>query len=502
MDQGVESSIAQSLLSLSRSPNADPIMVPSTNTQQELSDSLLFGNGSGGSFGGASDLPGSTGSGSVGNPSHLKHHRRLSSTGKTRRRLSDARDAASRPSPASLSLSGLSLNSPPHTNVPLSTSFTSAIGASSPVNIAGQGQAQAATGHEGLSGSVGSVSSSIPGLHGNGLPASVDNYKSVLSGGVGSAPAGTIVKPVPIAKNGKKRGMDHKCESCSKVYRHPSCLIKHRWEHTPHWRESSKYVLSKHQQVQLLEAAAILSHLSSDSATGTSLPEDRSLWPSFLSGGTLPLPEGSCSVPATSSTRATSTGPRLHDYAISAADAVKVRPGLVVANGNGAGSVEQTNVTVKGSTPIPVPNGTEVYGYGYGYGRAASSSVGNSGGRGKSWGDQSPNPHYARSGSVPRSSGAAGASVSLPRSSLRSASSSSASGSGSGGRSGSSELEDDEEVEDEEEEENDINVDVVDVDGGISGKMRYPYEYDTGVRAGMKPMKEEEEDWEMEMDMD
>jgi hypothetical protein len=40
---------------------------------------------------------------------------------------------------------------------------------------------------------------------------------------------------------------------CKQVYRHPSCLIKHRWEHTPHWREASKFVLSKHQQVQLLE---------------------------------------------------------------------------------------------------------------------------------------------------------------------------------------------------------------------------------------------------------
>lgn len=37
------------------------------------------------------------------------------------------------------------------------------------------------------------------------------------------------------------------------VYRHPSCLIKHRWEHSPQWREASKFVLSKHQQVQLLE---------------------------------------------------------------------------------------------------------------------------------------------------------------------------------------------------------------------------------------------------------
>ena len=42
------------------------------------------------------------------------------------------------------------------------------------------------------------------------------------------------------------------------VYRHPSCLIKHRWEHTPHWREASKFLLSKHQQVQLMEVCTIV----------------------------------------------------------------------------------------------------------------------------------------------------------------------------------------------------------------------------------------------------
>ncbi|KAJ2986108.1 hypothetical protein NUW54_g9901 [Trametes sanguinea] len=75
------------------------------------------------------------------------------------------------------------------------------------------------------------------------------------------------------------------------VYRHPSCLIKHRWEHSPHWREASKFMLSKHQQVQLLEAAAILSHLAPSAAGGRSLPEDRSLWPSYMSGGLLPPPD-------------------------------------------------------------------------------------------------------------------------------------------------------------------------------------------------------------------
>jgi hypothetical protein len=42
-------------------------------------------------------------------------------------------------------------------------------------------------------------------------------------------------------------------------------------------------LLSKHQQVQVMEAAAILVH-------GTSLPPDRALWPSYMSGGSLASP--------------------------------------------------------------------------------------------------------------------------------------------------------------------------------------------------------------------
>ncbi|KDN52726.1 hypothetical protein K437DRAFT_266389 [Tilletiaria anomala UBC 951] len=72
----------------------------------------------------------------------------------------------------------------------------------------------------------------------------------------------------------------HRCESCAKVYRHPSCLIKHRWEHTVYWKEASKFLLSKHQQVQLLEAAAILVGMDSQSR---SLPEEKALWPAAVS---------------------------------------------------------------------------------------------------------------------------------------------------------------------------------------------------------------------------
>ena len=74
--------------------------------------------------------------------------------------------------------------------------------------------------------------------------------------------------------------MLHKCESFSKVYRHPSCLIKHRWEHTMYWKEASKFLMSKHQQVQLLEAAAILVGMDSNAR---SLPEEKALWPAAVS---------------------------------------------------------------------------------------------------------------------------------------------------------------------------------------------------------------------------
>lgn len=38
-------------------------------------------------------------------------------------------------------------------------------------------------------------------------------------------------------------------------YRHPSCLVKHRWEHSPHWKETAQLSMSKHQQVQMLEVS-------------------------------------------------------------------------------------------------------------------------------------------------------------------------------------------------------------------------------------------------------
>lgn len=43
-----------------------------------------------------------------------------------------------------------------------------------------------------------------------------------------------------------------------------------------YWKEASKFLMSKHQQVQLLEAAAILVGMDSNAR---SLPEEKALWP-------------------------------------------------------------------------------------------------------------------------------------------------------------------------------------------------------------------------------
>ncbi|CZS95753.1 hypothetical protein WAI453_001579 [Rhynchosporium graminicola] len=69
-----------------------------------------------------------------------------------------------------------------------------------------------------------------------------------------------------VTKDGKKAN-DLKCEKCGKGYKHSSCLSKHLWEHTPQWTLTSKLLISKHQQVQLLEAASVLVAMNQDGST-------------------------------------------------------------------------------------------------------------------------------------------------------------------------------------------------------------------------------------------
>ncbi len=53
----------------------------------------------------------------------------------------------------------------------------------------------------------------------------------------------------------------HQCEVCGKIYKHRNCLSKHRWEHHDAWEHTKKVCQTKHQQVQLLEAAQVLAEI-------------------------------------------------------------------------------------------------------------------------------------------------------------------------------------------------------------------------------------------------
>ncbi|KAL8949828.1 MAG: hypothetical protein Q9222_004093 [Ikaeria aurantiellina] len=63
---------------------------------------------------------------------------------------------------------------------------------------------------------------------------------------------------------GRRPSGELRCEKCGKGYKHSSCLTKHLWEHTPEWSLTSKLLISKHQQVQLLEAASVLVGMNQD----------------------------------------------------------------------------------------------------------------------------------------------------------------------------------------------------------------------------------------------
>lgn len=83
-----------------------------------------------------------------------------------------------------------------------------------------------------------------------------------------------------------------KCE-CGKGYKHVSSLAKHLWEHTPEWNVTSKLLISKHQQVQLLEAASILVSMNEeDEEDDADTPQDDSaVFASPQSSGQTPSPE-------------------------------------------------------------------------------------------------------------------------------------------------------------------------------------------------------------------
>ncbi|KAF2668388.1 hypothetical protein BT63DRAFT_274945 [Microthyrium microscopicum] len=123
----------------------------------------------------------------------------------------------------------------------------------------------------GSKGSYSAFASSLPAGNGFGQTTFEAKPSSAVTDGPGLATlpeAGIPVKSrarrasdgSSLAKVDGKRQVhgELRCETCGKGYKHSSCLYKHLWEHTPEWAITSKLLISKHQQVQLLEAASVL----------------------------------------------------------------------------------------------------------------------------------------------------------------------------------------------------------------------------------------------------
>lgn len=72
-----------------------------------------------------------------------------------------------------------------------------------------------------------------------------------------------VVRRISEGETGRVKE-ELRCEACGKGYKHISSLAKHLWEHTPEWNVTKKLLISKHQQVQLLEAASILVGMNHD----------------------------------------------------------------------------------------------------------------------------------------------------------------------------------------------------------------------------------------------
>ncbi len=70
-----------------------------------------------------------------------------------------------------------------------------------------------------------------------------------------------VVRRISEGESGRLKE-ELKCEACGKGYKHITSLAKHLWEHTPEWQKTKNLTTSKHQHVQMLEAASILCSLT------------------------------------------------------------------------------------------------------------------------------------------------------------------------------------------------------------------------------------------------
>ncbi|OZJ05039.1 hypothetical protein BZG36_02135 [Bifiguratus adelaidae] len=90
---------------------------------------------------------------------------------------------------------------------------------------------------------------------------SISSTVSTMSVSSNSSARGQAKREMYGGKMPKYRA-SYSCDVCGKQYKHRNCLVKHNWEHHECWETCLRFNLSKHQQVQMMEAAQILVEIS------------------------------------------------------------------------------------------------------------------------------------------------------------------------------------------------------------------------------------------------
>ncbi|KFG86208.1 putative C2H2 finger domain protein [Metarhizium anisopliae] len=145
----------------------------------------------------------------------------------------------------------------------------------------------------------------------------------------------------PLVKEPKKSNrVEVRCDKCGKSYKHSSCLTKHLWEHTPEWSFTSKLLISKHQQVQLLEAASVLVAMNDKESTAT--PPESTKDSASEPDSSSPAASGYSDHVERQSSADTTPPPMMEESGLS---------GLSYRDGSGAGFARSYQSTVSGSLP-------------------------------------------------------------------------------------------------------------------------------------------------------
>ncbi|KAF4996222.1 hypothetical protein FDECE_12530 [Fusarium decemcellulare] len=164
-------------------------------------------------------------------------------------------------------------------------------------------------------------------------------------------------------KEGKKSNrVEVRCDKCGKGYKHSSCLTKHLWEHTPEWSYTSKLLISKHQQVQLLEAASVLVAMNGTGKDAATPPDSAKDFQSDA-GSSSPAASG-YSDPADRQSSADTTPPPVTEGVN--VNGTSYRNKRFSSNGGYARSFQSTSAASFGTGSVP-------YSSGFGHYRQASN---------------------------------------------------------------------------------------------------------------------------------